>query len=74
MTVRTARRISRHEELRRQAGLLTTQLADKLDFSHAYVSLIEAGEKKASPRYRDAFSDLVGARADFIFDEAGWVR
>ena len=67
-------RISQHEALRRQRGLLTTQVARALGLSHAYVSMVEAGQKAASPRYRTAFSGLIGVDEEIVFDASGWVR
>lgn len=62
-----ARPITRHEELRREAGYGTVDLAQRLGFSHSYVSQVESGACQPSPRYRRAFCQLVGASEDFAF-------
>lgn len=74
MSVRTARKITQHEALRRHRGLLVTQVADELGVSHGYVSWVEAGRKAASPRYQEAFARLVGVSPDLVFDDEGLVR
>ena len=63
------RRITRHEQLRREAGYGTVRLADRLDFSHSYVSQIEAGTCPPSARYRRAFCELLGVSEDFAFGD-----
>ena len=75
MPVGTARsRITQHEVLRRQRGLMTKDIASAIGVSSAYVSLIEGGLKPASPRYRKGLSDLLKVPEDIIFDDQGRVR
>jgi transcriptional regulator with XRE-family HTH domain len=67
---RTARRsISRHEELRRQFGFTVTELADRVEFSHAYVSMVEGGTRKPSPRYRRKVAECLEIPEARIFPE-----
>lgn len=75
MPVGAARtRISLHEALRRQRGLLNKDIAEGVPCSHPYVSLIEGGLKPASARYRKAVAEMLRVPEDVIFDEDGWVR
>jgi transcriptional regulator with XRE-family HTH domain len=64
------RTISRHEELRRLHGYSVTGLAEKVGFSHPYVSRVEAGDLRPSARYRAAVADVLGLPEAAIFGTA----
>ncbi len=61
--------ISEHERFRRKAGLGVTEMAQRLGFSHAYVSQIESGRIRPSKRYRRAVADLFCLAEEWIFDD-----
>jgi transcriptional regulator with XRE-family HTH domain len=61
--------ISRHEEIRRGAGLSVTELARKIGVDHAIVSRVEGGQTRPSPKYRAAVSEVLGLPEGFIFGE-----
>ena len=65
------RTITLHEEVRRRCGYGVVELAVAAGFSHAYVSRVEAGELRPSPRYRAAISKVLRVPEDLIFDNAG---
>lgn len=62
------RTISRHEQIRRARGFTVTRLAREFGVFHSYVSLVEGGLEKPSPRYRKAASAILGVPQDLIFD------
>jgi transcriptional regulator with XRE-family HTH domain len=62
------RSISRHEQIRRARGYTVTRLAQAIGYSHSYVSLVEGGLEKPSPRYREAVSAVLAVPQDLIFD------
>jgi transcriptional regulator with XRE-family HTH domain len=62
------RKISRHEQIRRARGYTITRLAREIGVSHSYVSLVEGGLEKPSPRYREAVSAALGVHPEVIFD------
>jgi transcriptional regulator with XRE-family HTH domain len=61
--------ITRHEQLRRGAGLGVTELARRIGFDHAVVSRVEGGQTRPSARYRAAVSEILGLPEVFIFEE-----
>jgi transcriptional regulator with XRE-family HTH domain len=62
--------ISRHEELRRSAGLGVTELARRIGVDHAVVSRVEGGQKLPSAKYRAAVAAILGVPEGFIFPQA----
>jgi transcriptional regulator with XRE-family HTH domain len=62
------RSISRHEQIRRARGYTVTRLAQEIGVSHSYVSLVEGGLEKPSPRYRETVSAVLCVPQDLIFD------
>ena len=66
--------VSTHEELRRGRGLSQERLASALGVPASRVWRIEAGQARATPEYRRAFSRLVRVREEDIFETDGWAR
>lgn len=62
------RTISKHEQIRRQRGFTITALAQAIGVSHSYVSLVEGGFEKGSPRYRKAAARVLRVPEDFLFE------
>jgi transcriptional regulator with XRE-family HTH domain len=62
------RTISKHEEIRRLRGFTVSSLAEAIRVSHSYVSLVEGGLEKPSPRYRKAAARVLGVPEDLIFE------
>jgi transcriptional regulator with XRE-family HTH domain len=62
------RTITPQEEIRRRCGFGVVQLAQAAGYSHTYVSLVEAGQLKPSPKYRAAISSVLHVPEDVIFD------
>ena len=62
------RTISRHEQTRRACGYTITRLAHEIGVSHSYVSLVEGGLEKPSPRYQKAVSKTLGVPLELIFE------
>jgi transcriptional regulator with XRE-family HTH domain len=62
------RTISKHEEIRRLRGYTITALAAAVGVSHSYVSLVEGGLERPSPRYRKAAARVLGVPEDLIFE------
>jgi transcriptional regulator with XRE-family HTH domain len=63
------RTISEHEQIRRRRGLTITELARRAGFSRPYMSRVEGGLQKASPRYRSAVAKALGVPEELIFGE-----
>ena len=61
--------ITRHEEFRRRRGYGVTALARAIGYSHTYVSRVEGGQVKPSPRYRRAVARLLKVPEELIFGE-----
>lgn len=55
------------EEVRRRCGYSVTELARQIGFSHAYVSRVEGGDLRPSPRYRVAVAGVLRVPEDVIF-------
>lgn len=62
--------ITEHERLRRLRGLSVTEQARETGFSHAYVSMVEGGQLKASERYRAAAARVLRVPEATLFPEA----
>jgi transcriptional regulator with XRE-family HTH domain len=60
--------ISQHEVIRRRRGFTQTALAARANVSPAYVSLVEGGLEKPSPRYRKAVSKILAVPEELIFE------
>jgi transcriptional regulator with XRE-family HTH domain len=65
--------ITEHERFRRLLGLSVTEQARRTEFSHAYVSMVEGGQVRASARYRAAASRVLGVPESALFPELGHV-
>lgn len=63
------RTISRHEELRRQLGLSVTDLAARLGYSHAWVSMVEGGQVTPSAKYRRRVAKFFRVPEEIVFPE-----
>jgi transcriptional regulator with XRE-family HTH domain len=63
------REISAHEQFRRRRGYSVTGLGRALGYSHTYVSRVEGGQVKPSPRYRRAVARLLKVPEELIFGE-----
>lgn len=61
------RNITAHEEIRRRCGRSVTELARETGFSHAYVSRVEGGNLRPSPRYRAEVAQALGVPEELIF-------
>ncbi len=60
--------ITPHETMRRRRGFTVTQLAKAVGVTHAYVSQVEHGVTKPSPRYRAAASRVLGVPEELLFE------
>jgi transcriptional regulator with XRE-family HTH domain len=61
--------ITEHERLRRLIGLSVTGLADRMGYSHGYISMVEAGHSRPSARYRRAAALALGVPEMVLFPE-----
>jgi transcriptional regulator with XRE-family HTH domain len=71
MTDEDLRRVGlRLRELRTAAGMTQSELAGAR-FSHAYVSVLEAGRREASREARDYFAERLGVSVEQIWSDKG---
>lgn len=64
-----AKKITKHEELRRKMGLTASAVAKRLNYSKPYITMVEHGRIIPSEKYKQAFAEIVQVPAKFIFDE-----
>jgi transcriptional regulator with XRE-family HTH domain len=61
--------VTEHERLRRLTGRSVTGMAEATGFSHALISMIEAGTVKPSARYRAAACRVLGVPERVLFPD-----
>lgn len=59
--------ITEHERIRRSCGFGVVALARATGYSHTYVSFVEGGQTKPSPKYKQAAAKVLGVPEELIF-------